>query len=108
MKHNSTDFLNQLEFNHFFPGNSCLANARNDGKILISWVDVFNLNFEMEPTFVVYIGSDVGFADLQNFKTSSTNYRLSSNTTQLYVVITAKYATGSESTYREMITVKDL
>lgn len=62
----------------------------------------------MEPTFVVYIGSDVGFADLQHFKTSSTNYWVPSKTRQLYVVITAKYATGTESTYRELITVKDL
>lgn len=92
----------------FFLGNSCVAYAEKDGKILVSWTDVFNLNFEMDPTFVVYVGSDVGFADLlHHFKTRNTEYWLSSETRLLYVVITAKYVTGSESIYRELIKVEN-
>lgn len=73
---------------------------------MVSWAGVFSLNTEMEPYYIVHLGSDVGYSNLlQNFKTSNTEYLLSTKPRQVYVVITAKYTTGSESTYREMINV---
>nr|XP_034323279.1 uncharacterized protein LOC117688823 isoform X2 [Crassostrea gigas] len=89
-------------------GNSCLANETINGNVFVTWTDVFSLTTEMEPYYIVYLGSDVGFSDLlQNFKTSNTEYLLSTKPKQVYAVITAKYATGSESTYRELININN-
>lgn len=97
-----------LFYIYLFLGNSCLANETMNGNVLVTWTDVFSLTTEMEPYYIVYLGSDVGFSDLlQNFKTSNTEYLLSTKPKQVYAVITAKYATGSESTYRELININN-
>ncbi|XP_061172145.1 uncharacterized protein LOC133181615 [Saccostrea echinata] len=104
-----SNFINgSISINDIVPlqtGNSCVITGNNTS-LLVSWKEVFELTPVLVPTFVVNIGSEVGYADLlNNFKTSNTEYFMSSNAMQLYVVITAKYITGSESTYREFITV---
>ena len=88
-------------------GNSCFAESKDRNEVMVSWKHVFLLNFDMEPNFIVYIGSNVGMADLlHNFKTGETEVLLYTQVKQLYVVITAVYVTGSESKYQEIITVK--
>ncbi|XP_062605213.1 uncharacterized protein LOC134267002 isoform X2 [Saccostrea cucullata] len=85
-------------------GNPCVISGNNTS-LLVSWKEVFELTSVLEPKFVVNIGSKVGYSDLlNNFKTSNNEYLMSSNSKQFYVVITAKYVTGSKSTYRELIT----
>lgn len=89
-----------------FSGNSCVVTPENTTSLLISWDEVFELNPTMQPYFVINIGSNTGYADLlNNIQTTNTEYVLNSETRSLYVVITAKYVTGSETTYRELLTV---
>ena len=88
-------------------GNYCFAESKDRKEVMVSWKHVFLLNLDMEPHFIVYIGSNVGMADLlHNFKTGETEVLLYTQAKQLYVVITAVYVTGSESKYQEIITVK--
>ena len=88
-------------------GNSFFAESKDRKEVMVSWKHVFLLNFDMEPHFIVYIGSHAGMADLlHDFKTSETEVMLYTQAKQMYVVITAVYVTGSESKYQEIITVK--
>ena len=77
-----------------------------ENKVLLNWRNVFLLHHDMEPHFVVYVGTNIGMADLlHNLRTNETEIFLSTKSKQLYVVITAKYATGSESIYRDYVNV---
>ena len=73
-----------------------------ENKVLLNWRNVLLLHHDMEPHFVVYVGSNIGMADLlHNLRTNVTEILLSTKLNQLYVFITAKYATGCESIYRD-------
>ncbi|XP_061166326.1 uncharacterized protein LOC133175235 [Saccostrea echinata] len=89
-------------------GNSCrLENSSNSDKgFILTWKDVFYVNLDLYPQYMVYIGSEQSYNDVvQGISTGSTNITLTVRETckELHVVIIAKYATGTETPFMEKL-----
>ena len=70
----------------------------------LSWVNVFDLDDALLPTFDVYIGSQEGYSDIvRHLQTTvpQTDIVLEETVSEIFIVIKCKYVTGTGTLYRE-------
>ncbi|XP_061183197.1 uncharacterized protein LOC133191461 [Saccostrea echinata] len=78
------------------------------GKLNVTWNGVFQLDSRIDYSYTVFIGSQVGYADIvrnMNTKDDSVIVQTNMDIRDVFIVITAEYATHFQSTYREHMQV---
>ncbi|XP_033749017.1 uncharacterized protein LOC117333705 [Pecten maximus] len=82
--------------------------SRTDEIVDVSWVDVFSVRPELQPTYSVTIGSEEGLADIvrrMNIKEQRHVFHNMYSGNDAFVIITCTYNTGTTSVFRAKVSI---
>ncbi|OWF42246.1 Hemicentin-1 [Mizuhopecten yessoensis] len=69
---------------------------------------VFDVTVKLKTSYILTVGTELGFSDIVRYRVFDRNmftFELSDTVTGIFVIVTAVYDTGAETTYRDSFTL---